>query len=160
MEAQRCDRILILGIGNLLLADEGVGVHAAQALRNKDLPEGVSVLDIGTAILEALPELEQADRVIVIDAVVAGKEAGTVYRMAYDDCEKPVQLASVHGFDLSRVLAMTSREIPPPVTVVGIEPARIGWSLELSPAVNGALDTVLRVVEDEIRGAGGGNNEA
>jgi hydrogenase maturation protease len=154
MESNRSERLLILGIGNLLLADEGVGVHAAQALMKKDMPEGVAVLDIGTAILEALPELEQADRVIVIDAVLAGKEAGTVYRIPYDDCEKPMQIASVHGFDLSRVLAMTSRETPPSVTVIGVEPARIGWSLELSPSVAEALDTVLQTVEAEMRDTG------
>ena len=114
METQRSERLLILGIGNLLLGDEGVGVHAAQALMKKDLPEGVTVLDIGTAILDALPELEKADRVIVIDAVMAGKEAGTVYRIPYDDCEKPERIVSIHGFDLSRVLAMTSRKLPPP----------------------------------------------
>jgi hydrogenase maturation protease len=150
MGTQTRERLLILGIGNLLLADEGVGVHAAQALLKKDLPEGVAVLDIGTAILDALPELEKADRVIVIDAVMAGKEAGTVYRIAYDDCEKPEQIASVHGFDLSRVLAMTSRESPPTVTVIGVEPARIEWSLELSPPVAAALDIVLRTVESEL----------
>ena len=152
METQRSERLLILGIGNMLLADEGVGVHAAQALKKKDMPEGVAVLDVGTAILEALPELEQADRVIVIDAVLAGQEAGTVYRFAYDDCEKPMQIDSVHGFDLSRVLAMTSRESPPCMTVIGVEPARIGWSVELSPPVAGALDTVLQAVGDELRG--------
>jgi hydrogenase maturation protease len=150
MEAKRCERLLILGIGNMLLADEGVGVHAAQTLRKKDMPEGVAVLDIGTAILEALPELEQADRVIVIDAVMAGKKPGTVYRIAYDDCEKPMQIASVHGFDLSRVLAMTSRKLPPPVVVIGVEPARIGWSLELSVPVAEALDVVLQAVESEL----------
>ena len=159
MEAQRCERMLILGIGNMLLADEGVGVHAAQALKKIEMPEGVAVLDIGTAILEALPELEQADRVIVIDAVIAGKEAGTVYRIAYDDCEKPMQIASVHGFDLSRVLAMTSRESAPSVTVIGVEPARIEWSLELSPPVAEALETVLQAVEAEMRDTGKKKNK-
>lgn len=153
MGTQTRERLLILGIGNLLLADEGVGVHAAQALMKKELPEGVAVMDIGTAILEALPELERADRVIVIDAVLAGKEAGTVYRIAYDDCEKPERIASVHGFDLSRVLAMTSRETLPCVTVIGVEPARIGWSVELSPPVAGALETVLQAVEAEMYGS-------
>ncbi|MGE5800243.1 MAG: hypothetical protein ACM337_07925, partial [Syntrophaceae bacterium] len=61
---------------------------------------------------------------------------------------------SIHGFDLSRVLAMTSRESPPCMTVIGVEPARIGWSVELSPPVAGALDTVLQAVGDELRGHG------
>ena len=150
METQRSERLLILGIGNMLLADEGVGVHAAQALKKKDMPEGVAVLDVGTAILEALPELERADRVIVIDAVIAGKEAGTVYRIPYDDCEKPERIASMHGFDLSRVLAMTSRKMPPSIIVIGVEPARIEWSLELSVPVAAALESVLRTVESEL----------
>jgi hydrogenase maturation protease len=150
MEAKRSEKLLILGIGNMLLADEGVGVHAAQALRKKGMPEGVAVLDVGTAILEALPELEQADRVIVIDAVIAGKEAGTVYRIAYDDCERPERIASMHGFDLSRVLAMTSRKLPPSIIVIGVEPARIEWSLELSVPVAEALDVVLRTIESEL----------
>ena len=58
-----------MGIGNLLLGDEGVGVHAARELLKEELPEGIKVLEIGTSILDALPELEKAHRVIVLDAM-------------------------------------------------------------------------------------------
>ena len=101
-------KTLVLGLGNLLLADEGVGVHAARALMEKGCPEDTTVLDIGTAILEALPDLEIADRVIIIDAVKADGVPGSVYRMPYEEFLKPEVIASMHGFDLSRVLALTS----------------------------------------------------
>jgi hydrogenase maturation protease len=58
-------RTLILGIGNLLLCDEGVGVHVALALQQEQLPENVIALDVGTAFLDALPEIEKADRIII-----------------------------------------------------------------------------------------------
>ena len=60
---------LILGIGNYLLGDEGVGVHVAHALAQTKLPENVSVVEAGTAFLDVLPEIERADRILLIDAI-------------------------------------------------------------------------------------------
>jgi hydrogenase maturation protease len=142
--------MLILGLGNLLLADEGVGVHAARLLMERRQRENVVILDIGTAVLDALPALETADRVMIIDAVKADGPAGSVYRIPYDDCLRPSAIASLHGFDLSRVLAMAGRNDCPEITVIGVEPARIDWSMDLSPEVAAALPAVLDAVEKEI----------
>lgn len=142
--------ILVLGIGNLLLGDEGVGVHAAQALIREALPEGVRVLDIGTAILDALLDLETADFVIVVDAVKADCAPGSVYRIPFDEMIHPDCIASMHGFDLSRVLALTQRQTAPEVLVIGVEPATMEWGLELSPDVQSALPIVLDQVRKEI----------
>jgi hydrogenase maturation protease len=144
-------KVLVLGIGNLLLCDEGIGVHAAQALMRSDLPEGVKVLDIGTAILDATIDLEDADFVIVIDAVKADGTPGTIYRVPFSDMQRPENIASMHGFDLSRVLALAGRETFPDVLVIGVEPAVIDWSLDLSPQVAQALPVVLDQVMAEIR---------
>ena len=143
-------KTLVLGIGNLLLADEGVGVHAAHALLREGCPEGVLVLDIGTAILDALPALEQADFVIVMDAVKADGVPGSVYRMPLESFARAQCIASMHGFDLSRVLTLTQRHTPPQVLVIGVEPARIEWSMELSPEVAASLPIVLETVRNEI----------
>ena len=145
------EKTLILGLGNLLLCDEGVGVHVARALMNAGCPEGVTVLDIGTAILDALPELASADRVIVVDAVKADEEPGSVYRMPFDAFLRPTCIASMHGFDLSRVLALTGRKDPPEVMVIGVEPACIEWSIDLSPQVAAVVPAVLAHVWDEIK---------
>ncbi len=139
-------KALVLGMGNLLLGDEGVGVHAARALAQAPLPPGVTVLEAGTAVLDALPDLERADRVIVVDAMTAGGEPGTVYRLPVDRCARKAVVASMHGFDLLGVLALAGRADPPEVEVVGVEPASIDWSLELTPRVAASLPAVLRCV--------------
>jgi hydrogenase maturation protease len=143
-------KILVLGIGNLLLGDEGVGVHAAHALLAAGCPENVTILDIGTAILDALPAIEEAERVIVLDAVKADGVPGAVYRIPFDAMVCAPCIASMHGFDLSRVLALTQRHDVPEVLVLGVEPAFIGWSLELSPPVEQALAPLLGAVRKEL----------
>jgi len=141
---------VVLGLGNLLLGDEGVGVHAARALLAGGLT-GVEVIDVGTAILDALPALRRAERLVVIDAVQAGGTPGSIYRMPFDQVRPATMVAGLHGFDLSRALALAGREdAPEHVLVFGVEPARIEWSLELSPAVAAALPFLLDAVRAEV----------
>jgi len=144
-------RTVVLGLGNLLLGDEGVGVHAAQALLRSGCAGEPLVLDIGTAVLDALPALEQADRVILIDAVQAGQSPGTVYRAPIDSFLRSRCIASIHGFDIAGVLAMCGSERTPEVVVIGMEPARIEWSSELSDEAAAALPLLLEAVEEEVR---------
>lgn len=136
----------VLGLGNLLLGDEGVGVHVVRALQQKSHPDGVVLADIGTAVLDAIPLLEECDRVIVIDAVKAGKEPGTLYCMPLSAMNEKKCIASLHGVDLHRVMRLSRRSSPPEVLVIGIEPDRIDWSLELSPSVNAALPMLFQLV--------------
>ena len=140
-------RTLILGIGNLLLCDEGVGVHVARALQQEQLPETVVVLEVGTAFLDALPEIERADRIIVVDAMRAGQAPGTIYRVPFADCVKPECIASLHGFDLSRVIYLAGRQAVPEVTVIGVEPVRIGWGTELSPEIREMVPAITAAIK-------------
>jgi hydrogenase maturation protease len=141
---------LILGIGNLLLRDEGVGVHVARALAQRELPANVSVVEAGTAFLEVLPEIETADRILLIDAMEGGAAPGSVYRVPFDQCRHPDMLASLHGFDMSRVLFMAGNDRAPEVTVFGIEPAHIEWGTELSPQVERVLPAVQEAILNEL----------
>lgn len=137
---------LVLGLGNLLLSDEGVGVHAARALAERELPPNVSVVEAGTAFLDVLPDIEKADRILLIDAMEGGGAPGSIYRVAFDLCLHPEMLASLHGFDMSRVLFMAANTRKPEVTVFGVEPEKIEWGTEVSPAVQ----RMLPVLEDMI----------
>jgi hydrogenase maturation protease len=141
---------LILGMGNLLLCDEGVGVHVARALAQRDLPPNVAVVDAGTAFLDVLPDIEKADRILLIDAMEGGGAPGSVYRVPFDQCRHPEMLASLHGFDLSRVLFMAGSDRAPEVTVFGIEPARIEWGTELSPVIQQVLPAVEKAILNEL----------
>lgn len=143
-------RQLVLGIGNLLLGDEGVGVHAAHALMDEPLPEGTRVLETGTAVLEAMDELEAADRVIVMDAMQADGAPGSVYRVALEDCRQKSHIGSLHGFDIQRVVALSGRTDLPEVVVIGMEPGKIDWSVEMSPAVADGFPAFLNAVRQEI----------
>jgi hydrogenase maturation protease len=143
-------KTLVLGVGNLLLGDEGVGVHAARALIAKGCPDNTVVLDIGTAILDALPAVEEADRIIVVDAIKADGSPGTIYRMPFDAFLRPQCIASMHGFDFSRLLALAEHHQSPEVLVFGVEPRHIDWSLELSSEVQQAMPALLEAVCQEI----------
>jgi hydrogenase maturation protease len=141
---------VVLGLGNLLLGDEGVGVHAAQALLAGE-PLPADVLDVGTAILDALPALERARKIVVLDAVEAGGPPGSIYRFPIDQALPRAALAGLHGFDLTRALALAgAEEAPREVIVLGVEPSRIEWSLELSPAVAAAMPELLEAVRHEV----------
>ena len=143
---------LVLGMGNLLLSDEGVGVHVARALAGRALPENVSVVEAGTAFLDVLPDIEKADRILLIDAMEGGGAPGSVYRVPFDQCVHPDMLASLHGFDLSRVLYMAGSERAPEVMVFGVEPARIEWGTELSPEVASVVQAVEEAILAEMAG--------
>ncbi len=142
-------KTLVLGLGNLLLGDEGVGVHAAQALMEEHF-EDVEIQDTGTAILDALPALERADRVIVMDAMKGHGDPGTIYRIPMDQCTGNSCIGSLHGFDLRSVLTLAGCETPPEVVVLGVEPAVIEWSMALSPSVKSALPVLLETVREEL----------
>jgi hydrogenase maturation protease len=143
-------RNLVLGLGNLLLADEGVGVHVAQQLLAAEHIDDLVVLDVGNAVLDAMPAIAAADRVIVVDAMQGGGPPGTVYRVPIDDCLNAGLIGSVHGFDIKSVLHLLGRREPPEIIVIGIEPEVIGWSMELSGAVAAALPDVITSVRQEV----------
>lgn len=142
---------LIIGLGNELLGDEGVGVHAARVLQRAGLPENVQVIEVGTAILDYLEYLENAERIIIIDAMKGDGLPGTVYRIPLADCQGQACIASMHGFDLFRVMALAGTPVTPSATVFGVEPENVKWSLELSPAVSEAMSFLVEAVRRESR---------
>ena len=148
---------LVLGLGNELLADEGVGVHAVRLLQQKELPDNITVLEVGTSILDILEELECAERVFVLDAMKDDGPPGTVYKIALNDCSGSMTIASMHGFDIFRVMALTRRTETPPVLVFGVEPEQICWSMTLSSTVTTSLPYLMEAVWEELTNINQGN---
>lgn len=141
--------IIVLGIGNLLMGDDGVGVHAAMTLCREGGLDDAEILEVGTAILDALPSLEAADRIIVMDAIRGGNVPGTLYRIPLADCAENTTIASVHGLSLIRVLSLHGKTVPDGV-VLGVEPEYLGWSMSLSPVVRETLPVLLNAVREEV----------
>jgi len=142
---------VILGIGNELLGDEGVGVHAIRLLKEEKLPGRTRCVEAGTAILDVLPELEEADRIIILDAMKDGSPPGTVYRAPFEECSGARCIASMHGFDIFRVMVLAGRSVPPPTVVFGMEPQEVSWSMQLSPAVADSMPHLLEAVRAELQ---------
>jgi len=147
--------ILVLGLGNILLQDEGVGVRALEHLTNRyRLPAEVQAVDGGVLGLDLLPYLEQADALLVMDAVETGQPPGSLVRL--EGASIPAALAlkmSVHQVGLQELLA-TSRlrgTLPSRVALWGIVPASMEWGLALSPAVAARLDDLVEAVVRELR---------
>jgi hydrogenase maturation protease len=143
---------IILGLGNELLGDEGVGVHAARLLQGVKLPLDAKVIEVGTSILNSLPDWEEAGRIIVVDAMKGDGTPGTIYKIPLEDCSGSPCIASMHGFDIFRVMSLVGRKQPPPVTVFGVEPALIHWSMSLSPQVAASLPFLITAVQEELMG--------
>ena len=146
---------LVLGLGNILLGDEGVGVRVVERLLERyEFPEGVRVMDGGTLGLDLLPYLEDASRLLVIDAVQARKPPGTLVRLTGD--EIPVFLdaskVSPHQEGLQDLLAVAALKgyLPDEVIFWGAQVGSMGVSLELSPAVAAQLDALAEKVLVEL----------
>lgn len=147
--------ILLLGVGNLLLKDEGLGVHAVRRLMEMDLPPHVEVMDGGTGGFDLLDAIEGRQKVVMIDAIKAGKEPGTLYRFAAEDMENQAKCRlSLHDIDVGDLLQlMDVLDVrKPEILVIGVEPKDMdSASLELSPEIEARLPRLIEVVLKEIQ---------
>ncbi len=137
---------LVVGLGNCLLRDDGIGVHAVRHLASQ-LPSGALALEVGTEVFGALSWLERTSRVLAIDAMDAGGPPGTIYHGALRDVEiRPVP-ASLHELGLRAALEFVPREKWPAISVLGVQPAIIDYGLDLSSALQEALPNVIRAAQ-------------
>jgi hydrogenase maturation protease len=148
-------RIVVLGVGNILLTDEGVGVYAVEKLQQDyALPPEITVIDGGTCGMEMLEDLAGADHLLIVDAVRSGQPPATIVRIADEDV--PVFFKtklSPHQIGLSDVLAtlVLTDEAPGTTTVIGIEPVSLDTHLGLSPEVAAQLPRVVEILVSELQ---------
>lgn len=149
-------KLLIVGVGNELLRDEGFGVHVARLLLRSSLPEGVDVLDAGTALLDLLPELSRYAHVIIVDAIRMGSTPGTVFhcdnfdlRAAANDSDRPL---SLHEWGLLDTLIASERigVIPRQLTIIGAEPEIIDVGTQLSRTLETAAGRIVEFLLREV----------
>lgn len=138
-------KALILGIGNLLLSDEGIGVHAVRELAERGLPAGVEVLDGGTSGADLIDALADRPKIVVIDAASGDGHPGTIYRCEARDLMEQEHALSLHEFGLIDSLRMAEQLgcAPRRVIVLGVQPATLAPGMELSPEVAAVLPKVI-----------------
>ena len=154
MEKGPRERILVLGVGNLLMGDDGVGIHAVGELLKRALPPGVDVVDGGTAGLDLLRVMEGYAKVLIIDAVDAGQEPGAILRFTPEDITTQVVdfAVSLHQTEVLKVLELATclGQSLPPIVVYGVQLREMAWGTELSPAVQDQLTPLVEAVLEEV----------
>ncbi|NLV22567.1 MAG: hydrogenase maturation protease [Syntrophomonadaceae bacterium] len=148
------NKLMVVGIGNYILQDEGVGVHAINRLMEMDLPDGVELVDGGTHSYDLVDFFCQAENLIIIDAMQAGGEPGTMYRAPLEELglrpqENCTSLHEMHFIEAVKMVNMMGHY--PKIIVYGIEPEVIDWGMELTPRIEEKLPRLTELVAEEIR---------
>lgn len=148
----RGQSLLVLGLGNVLQADDGVGIHVIRALEGMALPGDVVLRDGGTIGLSLLTEIEDCAALIVVDAMELGRAPGTVALFEDDAIEEQLsgRKRSAHEVALADLLA-AARLVgasPSRRALIGIQPGRIGWGMEAEGAVAEAIPQACALVTD------------
>ncbi len=161
--------ILILGLGNPLQSDDGIGSVVAQALEDVQahghtpLPDDVEVMDGGTPGIGLLNLVEGRRRVIIVDAAAMQQAPGTIVRFTPDqvNLEETKRLFSLHasGIAESLALARALKVSLPEIVVLGVQPGRIEWGQGLSEPVQAAVPRVIEMVLRELTRKNSGNDE-
>lgn len=145
----RAPRVLVIGLGNDLMKDDGIGLHVVRELKGR-LPHPCKVVEVGTAVLDALHLFEWADIIIAIDAMQAGLETGTLYRLEPSASDLPSGLTSMHEMTFLSALTLI-RNRPKEIIVFGVEPEQIEFGLELSRTLQAVVAQVAETVSATTR---------
>ncbi|MFQ5685904.1 MAG: hydrogenase maturation protease [Candidatus Scalindua sp.] len=149
------NKVVIIGVGNLLLMDEGIGIHVINELERQKLPQNVEIYDGGTGGFKLTDLMHGAKMVVFIDAVDTGKAPGTITTFNPEDVRSIYQKKkySLHDTDLMEVIKMVELlDNPPEIEIVGVQPKTINYGItpskELRDAMPDIINTVLSLQSD------------
>ena len=146
-------KYVVLGLGNILHSDDGVGPQAIERMRSDArVPEDVALIEGGTLGLELLPYIWDCSYLLVLDAVDIGQPPGTLVRMSRQELQTLPGKGSVHQLgvaDLLVALRVLARQ-QPTVVLLGVQPATTEWGTELSPAVGAVMGSLIEATVAEL----------
>jgi hydrogenase maturation protease len=154
MQDSLCSDTVVVGIGNTILSDDGVGVHAARRLQeDARLPPGVTILDGGTLGLELAPFVSEASRILFLDAVNSGEAPGSLTRLTGTEMLSTPRSWSVHQLGVANLIATLTLVATKPqdIVVLGVQPAYTDWGTSLSHKVEAALTPLVDAALDQLR---------
>src|SRR5271167_1792177 len=144
---------IVLGLGNTLHSDDGIGPQAIERLRHDSrVPEDVTLIEGGTMGLELLTYIWDCSYLLVLDAVDIGQPPGTLVRMSSQELQTLPSKGSVHQLgvaDLLVGLRVLARQ-QPTVVLLGVQPATTDWGTELSPAVEAVMRSLIEAAVAEL----------
>jgi hydrogenase maturation protease len=150
-------KITVIGVGNEIMSDEGIGVHVIRELHKLNLPPGVELIEGGTDGFGLINVIFEADRLIVIDSLKGGNKPGTIYKFDIKDAPNCPDIfkTSVHQIGILEVIHL-SRLIgkTPATTVIGIEPESLRFGMELTTAIKEKIPKIMDLIFKEINELG------
>ncbi|HLV08669.1 MAG TPA: hydrogenase maturation protease [Halanaerobiales bacterium] len=140
-------KISIIGLGNCLMGDDGLGIHLIRELNKKKIPEKVSLIEAGISPLNYLEEISYSKKIIAVDAIKGGERAGSIYQLELSDLRNSIE-TSAHGFSLFDVikLAQSLTGLPLKTVIYGVEPEKIGPGTTLSRPVRDSLIKLIKLI--------------
>lgn len=149
-------RLAVVGIGNLLMQDDGVGVHIIRQLEKmKCLPDEVELIDAGVNSYDMVNIFCEYDQLIIVDAMEAGGEPGTIYRAPLEDLglqpdDSITSLHEMHFIEAVNMIKMMGYD--PKIIVLGIEPEVIQVSMDLSECIRCQVPRLIELIQEEVAG--------
>ena len=143
--------MLIVGLGNYIMGDDGAGVKLIEELRNDKIPGNVKLIEAGTAPIKHLKTISISKKIIAVDAVKGGEKPGTFYELSLKDFQKS-GANDLHGFTLYDVIktAKSMTGFPAETTIYGIEPQKISDSTNLTKPVQNAITRLKNIIMRKI----------
>ena len=154
--AAKTKKVLVMGIGNTLLQDDGIGVHVTESFKSSREPDpNLDILDGGTIGLSLLPDVEEADAVIIVDASEIGEQPGTVQIFHNEEIDRQLsgKRRSVHEvalYDLFFAAALRGR-CPKERVLIAIQPASTEWGLDPTPEVKASIPLACEAISSLTR---------
>jgi len=144
----------VIGLGNTLMADEGVGVKVVKELKKQALPPNVEVYEAGTPGLFLISLIEGFDKVILVDAVELKGPPGTIYRLSFEEglfeTSSPTSMHEIDAITALKIAKHTGK-LPREVVIVGIEPKVVELGEGLSPEVEAAIPKAVKLLLNELK---------
>lgn len=144
--------ILILGVGNTIQMDDGIGVHVIEEMSKNPIPQNAELFDGGTLGYDLLGAIEGRKKIIVIDAVKGQQSPGTLYKFSPEDVPSDNNYDSLHQLGIIEAirLAGLQNKAPDQTVIIGVEPEIIDWGLSLTDTVKKKIPRIIDMVMDEI----------
>ncbi|MCU0849089.1 MAG: HyaD/HybD family hydrogenase maturation endopeptidase [Spirochaetes bacterium] len=147
-------RILILGVGNILHYDDGIGVHVVNRIQESgiDIPDDVEIIDGGTAGFDLIPLMQGRSKIVIVDALKVDDAPGSIYRFRPESLADDRKVFSLHEFGIKKIIdTLRIMGEAPEVEIIGIVPQDIttldiGLSSAVMESIPKAIEQILKAV--------------
>ncbi len=149
------DKIVIIGVGNLLMGDDGIGIHGVEALRHEALPSNVAVFSAETRAFDALEYMDGCDKAVIVDAYRKGGAPGSIYRFTFDPAGEIDETFNLSMHDINFIDALRAGrdtyKLPKEIVIIGVEPEVLECRLGLSSKLNNAIPEIIEAIKSEFQ---------